>query len=329
MPDDAIQQGAAAGAAAAGNGAAPAWADTAIDVNTVPEDARPFFSQHKVAKMGDLFALAQKGATPPAPSKFGRDVPLDLSAFTPDHQRIFQAKKLENVGALADQVLSVEKLIGQLGGQPLLKPEAGKLGTWLADNADALGRPKAATDYTWNKPEMPKGVEFNAEMEGQFREFAFKNNIPNELFQPFADFGAQLLTGQAQALLAKEQQDITETAAALQKDWGADLKKNQEIAAAFARSRGYDSAMIDRLARENGSAATLKMLYDLGKDMEGATLINGDGNSAVPAKAQAQAQLEALEADPAKSAALNEASHPQHKAVVDERTRLMAIISGS
>jgi len=314
-----------------GDGAAAAAAgfslDTAFDVNAVPEQHRGMFQQRNVGKLGDLVNWAVDAETRAmAGGKIAPDAKLDITQFSPEYQKIFAAKKLETVQSLADSVFNGEKLIGSMGGKPLLAPEPGKLNDWMAKNAETLGVPKAAAEYQWNKPKLADGMEFDAALEERFRDFAHKRALPGEMFQDFADFGAEVITGFQSQAMAKVQQEATEMQAELTQSWGKDFARNREVAQFAARQLGLDGKIVDALARENGNAATLQLLHAVGAKMEGATLISGDGATVTGAKDQAKVELSRLETDAGFSKAFTDASHPGHRDAVEKHERLMKII---
>jgi hypothetical protein len=294
--------------------------DLPFDSNLVPEAHRPMFTEAKLGKWSDVVNFAVDNATKAkATGQFNKDMKLDPAAFPSEYQNIFSAKKIETVGALADMAFNGEKLIGGLGDKTMAPPKAGKIGEWLAANADTLGKPAKAEEYAWNKPKLPDGMDFDVEKEAAFRKFAHDNHLPNDMFQTFADFGANLLIQEAAGQQAKVVKETTLAREELVKEWGNDFKKNQETALFAARNLNLSNDMIDKLSGENGGPHTLRLLASLGAKMDGAKVINGDGASVGIGKAAAQASLEALERDPVKSVALMDGGHVQHDAVVAER----------
>lgn len=143
----------------------------------------------------------------------------------------------------------------------------------------------------------------------------------NELGQKAAEEEVKLLDA-----------ETTATTAALKKEWGAAFDGN---------ARGIGKLIRDALGGEIGEAeaadlqtklgsnATMSrvLAYALGKmgepeAPEGGGAGAADGKPLTPAAAQAA--LNALYGDAEKTKALNDPRHPQHKAVLDERNRLIS-----
>jgi hypothetical protein len=322
---------AAAAAAAAGAGGGGAFSlDTAFDINMLPEAHRPLFADAKAGKWSDFVNFAADAATKAkSPAAFSKDMKLDPAAFPPEYGKIFAAKKIENVGALADMAFNGEKLIGGLGENTLARPQAGKLGEWMAANADVLGKPAKPEEYAWNKPKLPDGMDFDTEKEAAFRKFAHERNLPGEMFQDFADFGANLLIAEQASAQQKLVTETTKAKEELTKEWGKDFEQKREVAVFAARNLGLANDVIDKLSGEIGAPHTLRLLQSLGAKMDGASVINGDGTSMGVGKAAAAAKLEAFDRDPHKQQAFTDAGHALHSDMVEEYANLMKAVHGS
>lgn len=311
-------------------GAAGFSLDAAFDLNVVPEAQRPLFAEAKLGKWSDVLNFAADAATrAKAPVAFSKDMKFDPGVFGPEAAKIFSAKKIETVEGLADLAINGQKRIGMLGDNPLPRPQAGKVGEWLASNAEALGKPAKPEDYAWNKPTMPEGMVFDEAKEAAFRKFAHERHLPGEMFQDFADFGANLLMQDAQNRQVELQVETDKARDELKKEWGNDYRQKQEVALFAARNLALPDDLIDKLSGENGGPHTLRLLAALGAKMEGASTINGDGTGAANTKAAAQQQLQARASNKDLEDAFQNGNHPQHAFEVQERERLNKIIHGS
>lgn len=304
--------------------------DSAFDAAIVPEAHKSLFATRNIAKLGDLVtAYADAETRAAGQGKVAMSAKLDLNGLPADYQKIFAAKGIDTVQGMADWAVNGEKLIGSLGGKPMMAPEQGKLGEWMAKNADTLGVPKAAADYAWNKPKLGDGMEFDTDLEKEFRDFAHKRALPGEMFQDFADFGVKLVTGMQQKALAAVETQKQEAQAALKQQWGNSLPRNLEVAQFAARQMGLDGKVLDLMNAELGAPGLIDVMYKIGSQMAGANIITGDGTVVGSSAEKARAQLVAYESDANFTKALGDGTHPRHGWAVQEQERLMKIISGA
>jgi hypothetical protein len=318
---------AGAGGGNAGGNAGALTLDAPFDMGLIPEADRAVFGDAKFTKLGEVVNYAREASQRAAAGgKLTLDAKLDPALFAPDYQKIFGAKKIETVQALADMAVSGEKFIGSMGSKPLAAPEPGKLVDFFTANAEVFAVPKTPDQYEWNKPQMPDGFEFDDATDKAFREFAHKRGIPGELYQDMADFGAKLLIDRHTAMQNTVALEETAARDALKTEWGADAAKNTEVAQFAARQLGLDAALVDRVNAEIGAPGLIKLLHQVGAKMEGASMITGDGKSALTSKADAQAKLDAMQKDAATTAILADRTHAQHKNMVEQREQLMKIV---
>lgn len=252
--------------------------------------------------------------------KLALDTPIDHALFSPEIQTQLKASKIDTVQGLVDWGSNLEKLIGQ---QRLLAPKPGEMVKYFGDNKQAFGVPDTPEEYQFDKPQMPKGMEWDGELEAKARKFAHERNVPQEFFKDFADFIAQDRIGSFDRMQKhgeKETADLKET---ISKEWGPDLDKNVEIAQFAMREIGAPAELLNQVSKEIGSPGLVKLAHLFGAKMAGATLITGDGASADAGKAAARAELDKLDRDPEHSKAMGNRSHPGHKAAVARQEELM------
>lgn len=171
-----------------------------------------------------------------------------------------------------------------------------------------------------------KATEADKTMLSDFAKTAHELGVPPAHAKGLMDFWMGKVAAAAEAQTQSMNQAAEEGTAELKKTWGA----------------AYDGRMreIGRLLQENGDQDLISALDAsnmgrhpqlakfLGKMMDrmaepGGQGPGGGGGDVVLTPDQAKAARLTLEGDPVKGKALNEASHPQHKAVVAERIKLL------
>lgn len=185
------------------------------------------------------------------------------------------SKSLAKFKTAEDLAKSYIALEGRLGGSVAIpgkdaKPE--EVEAFL----DRLGRPKSEVDYELTPPEkMPEGIEYNDEMEADFRLAAHKAGLTQTQAQGLYDWYMQAAAGR----LAEAPKGLTraQAVAALKKEWGTDYQKNAAITDRYVKEHVSDEAyerfkaaglLYDPATAKLFLAAGLKTL-DLGEEIAG------------------------------------------------------------
>jgi hypothetical protein len=232
---------------------------------------------------------ASPPASPPAPAPANGAKPFDLATLAEPHQQLFASKKWGKLEDAFDSYVNLEK---RVGANTVIAPTRGETTKFFADNKDALGVPDKAEGYEYAKPELPKGMEWDAATEQAARAFALERNIPGDLFKEMMDFEVQSRIGLYKDIAAAEAKDEADTKAALDKAWGADLERNTEIAKAVPRALGLEEGDLEAINGKIESPVLMKLFHKIGElmgedqlkgAMEGSS---GFGTSAMAAKAE-------------------------------------------
>lgn len=128
---------------------------------------------------------------------------------------------------------------------------------------------------------------------------------------------------EADAAIAREKQELE---GGLRREWGQAYDANREMAKRAMQHFKVGEATAGQLDAMMGSAEMVRLFQEIGAALGEDRLVTVKGGSSQGVD-QARAAKAALEADPAKRAALFDTSHAQHALVKAERQRLMDIIN--
>lgn len=215
----------------------------------------------------------------------------------------------------------VEKMVGS---ERLGLPEEGKdLSEW--SGWDKLGVPKEAKEYADKiklPDNLPEGMEIDDALMGKAMEIAAAKRIPAPHLQDMVNLFAE--TRAAEFRAAKEA-DASDRASVekLYDEWGTQKDTNLELARRAAKELGFDDDLISEGSLLQGSAKLIKTLSQVGKKMSDGGLVTG-GKPAMTVE-QAQAEMDAMKANPEIAQAVMDSSHPRHSAEKARWEKLSAL----
>lgn len=167
--------------------------------------------------------------------------------------------------SMANSYRNAEKL---LGGEKLVLPkDATDQAGWDA-LYNKLGRPEKPDGYKIPLPEGMAGGEFEAWAKNTFH--------GARLTQQQAELVGSKFNEMMAATIAKDEAESKKQAAkervAIEKEWGADFKANEEIAKraveALGKTVGIDGLELDKMEQVFGLAKSLKMMEQIGRVMK-------------------------------------------------------------
>lgn len=211
-----------------------------------------------------------------------------------------------------------------------------------ADPADAegmravyakLGLPEKPDGYT---AKLPEGAsEADKAAFGKFIENAHKAGMPDAFVSTALEFWAGQTTEAKAAQETAWTTRVSEGKAALTTEWGAaETERRKGIETVLER---YGDEQLRETLKGDGLNAYPGLAKMLGKMVErmaepgeagGRTGEHAAAGGPALTPIQARGELAKLQGDPVKGKALLEADHPQHKAVVEERNRLLRLADG-
>ena len=167
--------------------------------------------------------------------------------------------------SMANSYRNAEKL---LGGEKLVLPKDAADQAGWDQLYSKLGRPEKPDGYKIPLPEGSAGGEFEAWAKQTFHGAGLSQQQAELVGTKFNEMMSQTI--------AKDEQEAKAVAAqqriAIEKEWGADFKANEEIArratAALGKSVGIDGLDLDQMEQAFGLAKSLKMMEQIGRIMK-------------------------------------------------------------
>jgi hypothetical protein len=252
------------------------------------------------------------GAAPP-PDDWRAALPEDLA-------REPSLKAIRDVAALAKGYVHAQRLVG---AERIPLPGRNQdMADW--EGWDRLGRPTRPEDYVIARPELPEGVEWDAEAEAAFRPVAHRLGLLPHQVEGVVGLFAELQARRTATARETDTTDARDMEAELREAWGgrydAELARARQAARAFA---GPEE--LARLEGVTGSAALVRLFARIGAAMGEDRMVAGEAAGRM-GSAEAKAAIDAIMGDARHP--YWDRWHPGHKAAVAEMTRLFELKAG-
>lgn len=169
------------------------------------------------------------------------------------------------------------------------------------------------------------GVDLDAAEHDHFVKSAHARRVPptvaNELYEDLAQMRLTRVN-EIQTRGAAAKQQLKE---ALQKEWGANTPRNQEIATRTAKALGLSLDDAKKLNEFIDDAGLMKMFHKIGDSLGEDFLANAkDAGGGLPANVDGlRAELNRLQSDPEWMKVFKDPRHAQHKAHVQQRQGIL------
>lgn len=192
-----------------------------------------------------------------------------------------------------------------------------------------LGLPEKADGYGFKLDD--KASDADKTMLADFAQAAHKAGMPPQFAKAAMEFWQGKVAAANASAEAAQTARVAEGTAALKTEFGQAyeprLGEIQRLIATDAPKELAEALKGDGLLAYPNLAKFLSKVVERMAEPGAAGGLSGDGDTGARAMTPAQAQgaVRALEGDPIKGKALRERNHPQHKAVVEERQRLLAM----
>lgn len=193
---------------------------------------------------------------------------------------------------------NLERLFGaDKAGRTILAPKGDDDADGWNAVYDRLGRPKSPEEYKLPVPEGDDG-EFAKAAAPVLHKLGVTTRQAQGLAEWFNTLKAESAKAEAEAFGTKSEAEYK----ALQTEWGAAAKQNEELArravAKFGQKAGLDQAGLERLEKAIGTAPMLKLFSEIGSSFAEGTFVSSDAPSGgVLTPAQAQNKINAKFAD--------------------------------
>lgn len=126
---------------------------------------------------------------------------------------------VEDVPALAKRFVDNHKMVGGMTRIPTKDDDDEALERFYTKM-----RPESADKYEVKRPDLSEGVQWNDELEGNFKTFAHKNGLTQRQMQTTVDWWMESMGNMRGAHV----KTVEEGEAALQKAWGGEYKTHKE-----------------------------------------------------------------------------------------------------
>jgi len=249
--------------------------------------------------------------------------PGPFAGLSENHAAIVAAKGWTGVGDLLDGYSNLEKLTG---GGALPKPnleDAAQRDKW--EGWAALGVPGEAGGYEITPPEMAEGVQWDANLEAQAKNWGVELKLAPFQVQGLADRFAKFM-GEASGFTSAVAGQTEETVKAeLTKEYGSEydakLALGRQALAKLNSDLGEED--LNRLEALLGSSKLVKMMVTLGDQWKESGYISGDTGAGFGTElASVEAEIAKLNTDAEFQKAYTNKSDPGHRAAVDQMIAL-------
>lgn len=261
--------------------------------------------------------------TPPAEADTGaaatitaQDAPDWRATLPDDLKESPAAKKYATPADLLKGYVEAEKLIGKKG---VVIPGEGATAEEQAAWRTAIGVPETADAYALKAPDGTPPEVWNDDSAKAFSGEAHKLGLTPAQAKGIADWYAGTMAQQMAASgLEADGRTFEET---LKAEWGAGYDAKMETAKRAVREFGGDAATLSAFEAKAGGAALIRMFANIGAKVgEDKPAGLGAGSQSISTDPRAQAQ--AIINDP--KSPYRDPMHPDHKATVQQVTRLFA-----
>ena len=203
---------------------------------------------------------------------------VDWTSSLPEAQKMFVNQKgFKDPGMVLDSYKNLETLMGAPKERLVKMPEKADDAAGWNEVYDKLGRPKAASEYTFKVPEGvtadPNSTKFAQDL---FHKAGLTKAQGEAIANEWNNYAVEADKGAAQARIAQAAVEKT----ALTKEWGGAWNDKVKACAAAMQSFGLDAAAVTKLESALGYSATMKFLSDIGSKVGESKFVTGDGSGA-------------------------------------------------
>lgn len=219
----------------------------------------------------------------------------------PSNQEWLAKKGFTDPDAVVKSYREAEKALRESGKVKI--PGEGASEAEISAYREAIGAPKDAAGYAIEVPAEAKEYEIDTAVLEPLQAVAHKHNLPAAAFKELGDVFMQGMLEEAKAEVHRTTTEAN--------DWLKDQPDQTRAKEEFRRGAtflGLTAADVQNIQREYGGGKTMELFGKIGKAL-GEDFFAGNNNAAtrfgVSSAADAQAQIDAMIADPDTAAKLN------------------------
>ena len=254
----------------------------------------------------------------------GGGTPPDWRASLPEDIRgEASLATIPSVAELAKGYVHAQRLVGT---DKIPAPQK----TWQKAQWDEffgkIGRPAEPGAYKFSDVKVESGVAVDQEkltaLRAKFHEIGLTNDQADQIYKYY--LGSIDATAQSEKNAAQSRQQAAINT--LKQEFGADFDNNVALAKAVVQQHG--SPELVQFLNESGLGdhpQLVKFLYRVSKITAEDTARSGTSPTALTGAPQAKAEIDKVVNDPEFMKAMNDRTHPGHKAAVDRWMRLHSI----
>lgn len=183
-----------------------------------------------------------------------------------------------------------------------------------------LGMPESADKYAIP---VPDGVD--PSYATWAKEAFHKVGLTAEQAKQLATANNEYAASRQAAATADYQRELTVQKAALLSEWKGGFERQMNAAQTAVHALGFTGEMVDAIESQIGYAQTMKFFAALGSKLGEDTFETGEGKpgfGGTMTPDEAKQEISAMKLDPNQTKALNDTSHPGHKAAKQKWTDL-------
>lgn len=273
---------------------------------------------------------ATQTTVPVTPESAAAVSPLEWYSHIPQEyakEKLWEPLKGKGMDAVLKGYAESQKKMGSAIFLPGEKDKPEDRAKKLEDIYGKLGRPKSATEYQIERPQMPEGMGWSDEHELGFKQTMHQLGLSNAQVQGiFNAYGQYLNT-----IAPNQAKQMQEAETVLKDKWGSNYQKQRAMA-----TRAVNTLVGEVLGKEDGQTflqeleasgmannPRLAMIFaKLGADMSERGLIHGEGDFTAES---IQSELDKIEA---KGSPFWDKRHPNHAEAVKRRSDLLAQLDG-
>ena len=181
---------------------------------------------------------------------------------------------IKDFGSLVKGYVEGQKMAGKKG---LVVPGEGASDEERNAFFTAVGRPEKATDYKFEKAQLPDGMVADEKMEGVFRDIAHKHGLNNAAASAIVSgINKYMIDGFNTNNKATEDNQKA-SVELLKKTWGKDYDANFKLAETAFKSFAPDAATQEMFGELGNNPAVIQVFTKIGKAMSEDKLKGGDG----------------------------------------------------
>ena len=230
-------------------------------------------------------------AAPLSQQAAGQDSQEFLAGFAEEDRNYLTEKGYQSTADLLKAAREADKFAGVNLDSMVSLPAENATQEELDAFYNKLGRPQDASHYKLPVLEGDNDA-FAKDIAPVLFSAGLSQGQASKLAEGWNEYVKQARAAQQEAYAKEQAQQMND----LQKEWGAEYQKNEEVARQAARKYGLNSGELDAMERALGSGKLMKLMFAIGSTTMDAEVkgASGPASQAVYTPQEAQAKLDAL-----------------------------------